>query len=564
MSVTEPNARPLLEVRGLGKRFPGVHALHEISLTLARGEVLAVIGENGAGKSTLMKILAGVQEPDSGEILVNGERVRFDNVRAAERAGIALIHQELNLADNLDVASNIFLGREPQRLGFVNRRRLYSESSDFISRVGLNCTPRTLVSTLSPGRQQLVEIAKALSTKARVLIMDEPTSSLSQHETEQLYRVVKDLRSRGISVIYISHRLGEVKELADRVTVLRDGENAGELRKRSDDPSEQRDGSPVGAGGSPRALPSAPTIERRGEITHDAMVRLMVGRDLGRHDRTTHTFSSERACDPVGAGGSLRPYSSECAYDGHGVPLLEVRGLCTPAHPRSPLGFSVRPGEIVGVAGLVGSGRTEMLRVLFGIDRALGGEICIEGKPVRIESPQDAICAGLALVPEDRKQQGVILEMAVSQNITLASLRRDARLGFRNPQLEAATAERMSAQLRVKTPSLAQFVQFLSGGNQQKVALAKWLALEPRVLLLDEPTRGIDIGAKQEIYRLMEELAGRGVAILFVSSEMEEVLRMSDRALVMHEGRITGELSREQLSEEAIMRLATAHTASAS
>ncbi len=505
MSAAEPNARPLLEVRGLCKRFPGVRALHEVNLTLARGEVLAVIGENGAGKSTLMKILAGVQEPDMGEILVNGECVRFDNVRSAERAGIALIHQELNLADNLDVASNIFLGREPQRLGFVNRRRLYSDSSDFISRVGLDCTPRTLVSTLSPGRQQLVEIAKALSTNARVLIMDEPTSSLSQHETEQLYRVVKGLRSRGISVIYISHRLGEVKELADRVSVLRDGVNAGEL---------QRD-----------------------EITHDAMVRLMVGRDLGRHDRTAR---------------------------GQGVPLLEVRGLCTPAHPRSPLGFSVRPGEIVGVAGLVGSGRTEMLRVLFGIDRAMGGEICVEGKLVRIESPRDAIRAGLALVPEDRKQQGVILEMAVSQNITLASLRRDARLGFRNPKLEATTAERMSAQLRVKTPSLSQFVQFLSGGNQQKVALAKWLALEPRVLLLDEPTRGIDIGAKQEIYRLMEELAGRGVAILFVSSEMEEVLRMSDRALVMHEGRITGELSRKQLSEEAIMRLATAHSVSAS
>ncbi|MEO6750286.1 MAG: sugar ABC transporter ATP-binding protein, partial [Chthoniobacteraceae bacterium] len=360
MNLPEPNARPLLEVRGLGKRFPGVRALHEVKLTLARGEVLAVIGENGAGKSTLMKILAGVQEPDSGEILVNGERVRFDNVRSAERAGIALIHQELNLADNLDVASNIFLGREPKRLGFVNRRRLYSDSADFIARVGLDCTPRTLVSALSPGRQQLVEIAKALSTNARVLIMDEPTSSLSQHETEQLYRVVKDLRSRGISVIYISHRLGEVKELADRVAVLRDGANAGEL---------QRD-----------------------EITHDAMVRLMVGRDLGRHDRTAR---------------------------GQGVPLLEVRGLCTPAHPRSPLGFSVRPGEIVGVAGLVSSGRTEMLRVLFGIDRALGGEICIEGKPVRIESPQDAIRAGLALVPEDRKQQGVILEMAVSQNITL-------------------------------------------------------------------------------------------------------------------------------------------------
>jgi ribose transport system ATP-binding protein len=501
MNLPEPNARPLLEVRGLCKSFPGVRALRDVSLTLGRGEVLAVIGENGAGKSTLMKILAGVQEQDSGEISVNGEPIRFCNVRAAERAGIALIHQELNLADNLDIASNLFLGREPGRFGFVDRRRLYSDSLGLLAQVGLDCPPRTLVSTLSPGWQQLVEIAKALGTNARVLIMDEPTSSLSQHETAQLYRVVKDLRSRGVSVVYISHRLGEVKELADRVLVLRDGANAGELKI--------------------------------GEITHEAMVRLMVGRDLGRHDRTAR---------------------------GHGMPVLEARGLRTAAHPRQPLDLSVCPGEIVGVAGLVGSGRTEMLQVLFGIEPAAGGEIRINGQPLRITSPLDAIRAGMALVPEDRKQQGVFLEMAVGQNTTLASLRRDARAGFLNRKREDEIAVQMTAQLRVKTPSLSQFVQFLSGGNQQKVALAKWLAMEPRVLLLDEPTRGIDIGAKQDIYRLMEELAGRGVAILFVSSEMEEVLRMSDRTLVMHEGRITGELRRDELSEEAIMRLATAHT----
>ena len=498
MSSPEPNGCPLLEVRGLGKRFPGVRALHEVDLTVARCEVVAVIGENGAGKSTLMKILAGVQQPDAGGIFMNGARVTLENVRSAEAAGISLIHQELNLADNLDIASNLFLGREPQQFGFVNRSALYSDSIDLLRRVGLDCKPDTLVSTLAPGHQQLVEIAKALSADARVLIMDEPTSSLSQHEAERLYRVVKDLRDRGISVLYISHRLGEVKELADRVVVLRDGVNAGELQ--------------------------------RGAITHEAMVRLMVGRDLCRHDRTAR---------------------------GHGTASLEVRGLRTSAHPRSPLHFSVRPGEIVGVAGLVGSGRTEMLHALFGIEDAVGGEIFIEGKPVHINSPQDAIRAGLALVPEDRKHQGVILEMAVDQNITLAGIHRGSRLGLRNPATEKATASRMAEQLRVKTPGISQLVQFLSGGNQQKVALAKWLALEPRIFLLDEPTRGIDIGAKQEIYRLMEELAERGVAILFVSSEMEEVLRMSDRALVMHEGRIAGELSREALSEEAIMRLAT-------
>ncbi len=510
-------AAPYLEVRSLSKRFTGVRALHQVSLTLGRGEVLAVIGENGAGKSTLMKILAGVQEPDSGEILVEGRPVRIDSVRAAEHLGIALIHQELNLADNLDVASNIFLGREPRLGCFVDRGRVREDSRKFLEQVGLDCAPRTLVSTLSLGRQQLVEIAKALSTNARVLIMDEPTSSLSQHETEQLYRVVKELRSRGVSIVYISHRLGEVKELADRVVVLRDGENAGEL---------QRD-----------------------QINHDAMVKLMVGRDLviNRSIRRQPDHSSPSNGDQI----RLTPDATIA---------LEARNLRTPTYPTHPLNFSLKPGEIVGVAGLVGAGRTELLRVLFGIDRAVGGEIRVAGAPVTMRSPMDAIHAGLALVPEDRKQQGVILEMAVGQNTTLTSLRRDANRGFLNRAREAEIAAQMTKQMNVKTPSLAQFVQFLSGGNQQKVALGKWLAMEPKVLLLDEPTRGIDVGAKQEIYRLMEELAGRGVAILFVSSEMEEVLRMSDRTLVMCQGRIIGELSREQLSEETVMKLATEDT----
>jgi len=446
-----------------------------------------------------MKILAGVQTPDSGEILLDGAKVEIDSVRTAQRLGIALIHQELNLADNLDVAANLFLGREPHRLGFVDRRQLHDAARQFLHQVGLDCAPDVLVHRLPLGRQQLVEIAKALSTQARVLIMDEPTSSLSQGETEQLYRVVKDLRRRGVSVVYISHRLREVKELADRVVVLRDGENAGELA--------------------------------RDEISHDAMVRLMVGRELGRADRTSH---------------------------GRGEPLLVARGLRTLAHPRHPVDLALRAGEIVGLAGLVGAGRTELLRAFFGIDRRAGGEVLIQGHRVQLESPRDAIRAGLALVPEDRKQQGVILEMAVCENMSLASLRRDARAAFwLNLPGEARLAEEMARELKVKTPTLQQFVEYLSGGNQQKVALAKWLALRPRVLLLDEPTRGIDVGAKQEIYRLMETLAGQGVAILFVSSEMEEVLRMSDRALVMHEGRLAGELSREQLSEEAIMHLAT-------
>ena len=489
------------------KQFPGVKALRGVNLTLAAGEVLAVVGENGAGKSTLMKILAGVQPPDQGEIRLEGARVEIDSVETALRHGIALIHQELNLADNLDVGSNIFLGREPRRRGLIDHARIHADARLCLARVGLEVDSRTLVRDLTIGHQQMVEIAKALSVDARVLIMDEPTSSLTQHEAEQLKRVIRDLSARGVSIVYISHRLGEVRELAHRVTVLRDGANAGEL----------------GAG----------------EITHDNLVRLMVGRDVSQFYRRA-------------AGSASRAPE--------GVPLLEVRGLRTPAHPEKELAFELRAGEMVGIAGLVGAGRTEVLTTLFGITPAAGGEILISGVPRTMGTPIDAIDAGLALVPEDRKQQGLILEMAVRENMTLASLRREQRNGFLPGPYEAEISASMISRLSIKTPHDRQEVRFLSGGNQQKVVLGKWLALEPRVLLLDEPTRGIDVGAKAEIYRIMEELAGQGVAILFVSSEMEEVLGLSDRALVMHEGRITGELPRRDLSEEAVMRLATGHS----
>ena len=496
---------PLLQVSSVSKRFPGVLALQDVSLALGRGEVLAVVGENGAGKSTLMKILAGVQTPDSGEILLDGANVQIDSVRAAQRLGIALIHQELNLADNLTVAANIFLGREPRRGWFIRQADTETGSTAVLRQVGLDVSPRALVSTLSLGRQQLVEIAKALSARARVIIMDEPTSSLSQHEAENLFRVIKELRAGGVSIIYISHRLGEVKELADRVVVLRDGRNAGELARE--------------------------------DITHDNMIRLMVGRNF--------------------QAGQGRRRAAASAH-----PALEARGLRTRAHPGHAINLVVQPGEIVGLAGLVGAGRTEVLLALFGIEPAVEGEILLHGVAQNsFPNPRAAIQAGLALVPEDRKLQGVLLEMSVRENLSLAALRRDARSGgFLDRAAEQAIADEMVAKLAVKTPSQQQWVQLLSGGNQQKIVLGKWLALRPRVLLLDEPTRGIDVGAKQEIYRLMEELADAGVAILFVSSEMEEVLRMSDRALVMHEGRITGELRREELSEEAVMQLATGKT----
>ena len=499
VSMTPSGQPPLLQVRDVSKGFPGVRALRAVSLNVGAGEVVAVIGENGAGKSTLMKILAGVQQPDAGQILWDGQPVQINSVQRAMDLGIVLIHQELNLADNLTAGANIYLGREPRRFGLIDRRRIEAGARDVMGRVGLDCAPNTVVRSLPIGRQQMVEIAKALSANARLLIMDEPTSSLTAHEAEQLFRVVRDLRSRGISVVYISHRLGEVKELADRVVVLRDGQNAGELP--------------------------------RGQIVHDKMVRMMVGRDVSQ-------FYPHRPHEP-------------------GAVALEVEALRTPAHPRHEVSFSVRAGEIVGMAGLVGAGRTEVLQTLFGVTPAQGGRVRVAGVEALPRHPWEAIRAGLALVPEDRKQQGLILEMAVRENIGLASVGRLAWLGFLNRAAERETAARMITQLGVKTPGDRQRVQFLSGGNQQKVVLAKWLAMRPRVLLLDEPTRGIDVGAKQEIYRLMEDLAASGAAVLFVSSEMEEVLGMSDRTLVMHEGRLTGELRRDQLSEEAVMHLAT-------
>jgi ribose transport system ATP-binding protein len=498
MSAT--HAPPLLEARTISKRFPGVRALHNVNLRVGRGEVLALLGENGAGKSTLMKILAGILLPDAGQLLLDDQPLHLDSVRAAAACGIALIHQELNLADNLDVGANIFLGREPHRLGVLDRRTIRRESAAVLQSVGLDISPGTLVRDLPIGKQQLVEIAKALSVNSRLLIMDEPSSSLSAKETETLFQVVRDLRDRGVSVIYITHRLGEVQELADRVAVLRDGENAGEL---------QRD-----------------------EIDHDRMVRLMVGRDISQFY-------------------GRRPHAA-------GEPVLEAVELITPANPAHRLSFHVRAGEIVGLAGLVGAGRTELLRVLFGVDPALAGELRVAGRPVKFHSPADAIRAGVALVPEDRKQEGLIVGMTVKQNVSLAGLSRHCRrMGILSRRYEQEVTAEMIRRLNIKTPSGSQVVHYLSGGNQQKVVLGKWLAMRPRVLLLDEPTRGIDVGAKEEIYELMEGLAETGVAILFVSSEMEEIMGMSDRVLVMHEGRLSGELARVELSEEAIMRLAT-------
>jgi ribose transport system ATP-binding protein len=491
----------ILAMRGIGKRFPGVHALKGVDLTVAAGEVVALIGENGAGKSTLMKIVGGVQQPDSGEILIDDSSVIIRSVADAIRLGIAFIHQELNVLDNLDIAANVFLGREPRRGGFlhlVDNRRMHAEADLHLKRLGLNLSSRTPLAQLSLAQQQLVEIAKALSLSARILIMDEPTSSLTLTETERLLGVVSELRAQGVGIIYISHRLGEVGEIADRVVALRDGANAGTLSRE--------------------------------EITHDRMVKLMVGRNIDQYYQ--------------------RPQTQPAA--GYFV----VDNLRTKQFPKQWVSFAVGKGEILGLAGLVGAGRSEVAQAIFGADKPIAGNFILDKRKIELRKPQQAIKQGICLVPEDRRRAGLISEFSVRENITLPALASYSTAGLLKRKSETRGASIMCEKLNVKTPSVEAKVANLSGGNQQKVVLAKWLALAPKVLIVDEPTRGIDVGAKAEIYELMRGLAEAGVAILMISSDMEEVLNVSDRVLVMHEGAVTGILSRDECSEEAVMHLA--------
>jgi ribose transport system ATP-binding protein len=492
--------QPVLAVQQIHKSFPGVHALKGVDARLMHGEVLALLGENGAGKSTLMKILAGLQSADSGDIFLEGKKVTLGSASAAISYGIALIHQELNLAENLDAAANVFLGREPVTLGFVNRRAMHERAQLLLDRLGFALPSSTLVADLSPGKKQLVEIAKALATNARILIMDEPTSSLTQSETDLLFEVIGSLRKEGVSVIYISHRLHEIKRIADRVTVLRDGENAGELTNE--------------------------------QITHDAMVRLMVGREMSDHYQHR--------------SGDI------------GEEVFSVVGLRTLRHPREALSFSLRRGEIIGLAGLVGAGRTELMAAISGVDRNAGGEMKINGELYQPRTPRDGITRGIALIPEDRKDHGLVLDFSVGDNLTLPSLVDQSRMSlFRNAKKEAELTSEQTQSLHIKASHPGQQARLLSGGNQQKIVIGKWLAKNPSLLLLDEPTRGIDVGAKREIYQLMESLATAGKCVFFASSDLEEILGIADRVIVMHEGRIAGELLREELSEQAIMNLAT-------
>ncbi len=493
-------AEPLLEMRGITKRFPGVLALDNVSLELRAGEVHCLLGENGAGKSTLMKILAGAQPMDAGEILIDGAPAVVTSPVQARQLGVSMIYQEFNLSPWLSVAENIYLGREPRvgRTPFIDAARLHRDAREVLARIGTDLDTRTPVHRLSVAQMQMVEIAKAVSVNARILVMDEPSATLTDHELDALFALIRDLRARGMGILYISHRLDEVFQIGDRATVMRDGQY----------------------------------VATRGvsEITRDDIIRMMVGRTL-----TEEYPKAEVARGPE----RLR------------VEGLSREGLF------SDVSFSLHAGEIVGLTGLVGSRRTEVVRALFGADPKTAGQVFVDGRPVEITSPRAAIARGMGLLTEDRKNQGLVLGMSVRENTTLAGLGKLVRRMLVDGRREREVAAQYVRELQIKTPSTEQAAQLLSGGNQQKVVLAKWLFTHSDILIFDEPTRGVDVGAKTEIFKLMNGLLARGAAILMVSSELPEVLGMCDRILVMHEGRLAGELSRAEATQERVMRLAT-------
>jgi inositol transport system ATP-binding protein len=500
---------PLLRMSLIGKRFPGVQALDDAGLEVRSGEIHALLGENGAGKSTLIKILSGAQQPDRGTIEFGGEKVIMASPHDAQRRGIVTIYQEFTLAPNMTIAENVFIGREPGLGVFVNWRKMAAETRAITARLGLRLKPMSIVRELRVAEQQMVEIARALSMKSRLIVMDEPTSALSSSEVEKLFRIVRDLKAQGLSIIFVTHRLEEVMQICDRYTVLRDGRL-------------------VGSGSI-------------ADATIDGIIRLIVGRQVNalfaRREKRTAVGDVVLRVEGLSRRGN--------AQDQNATVLDDV-------------GLEVHRGEILGIAGLVGAGRTEMARAVFGADRFDSGRVTIDGRAVQIRSPQDAIRHGIGLVPEDRKQQALFLALAVRTNLTMASHGRITRWGmFIDEVAERAIVEEYRKKLNIRMASPEQLISSLSGGNQQKVTLARWLALGPKVLIVDEPTRGIDIGAKVEVHQLLYEMARSGIAVIAISSELPEVLAISDRIVTMREGRVTGEIKSEDANEEILMSMMT-------
>lgn len=499
---------PLLEMQDIVKEFPGVRALDGVSFTLEAGEFHSLVGENGAGKSTLMKVLSGVYPFGTyeGDIRIDGETRQFKTIRDSEAAGIAIIFQELSLVKELTVGENIFLGREPSRFGVVNWSELYHRASKLMSDLKLDIDPRTVVGSLGIGRQQLVEIAKALSQNARILVLDEPTAALTESEVEILFDILNRLKERGVGMIYISHKLDEVFAMSDRITILRDGRTVG--------------------------------THDAADLTKDKVIAAMVGREVGDIFPASHHELGDTAIEVRG----LTAFSTTIA----GKKVVD------------DVSFSVRKGEVLGIAGLMGAGRTELLTAIFGgWPGKRTGEVVVAGERVSIESPADAIEKGIGFVTEDRKRYGLLLEQSIMDNMTLAGLKRLSGRFLTHRARETAAVAGPMASLRVKANSPLTIAGTLSGGNQQKVVLGKWLLTEPKVLFLDEPTRGIDVGAKQEIYAEINKLAQEGLAIVLVSSELPEVLGLSDRIIVLHEGRQTGEFTRAEATPEKVMAAAT-------
>lgn len=498
--IDVPETPPMLQMKGIYKRFSGIEVLTDVSFELQSGEVHCLLGENGAGKSTLMKILSGVYRQDEGDIFIDGTPVEIQSPAQAQRLGIATIYQEFNLVPGMSVAENIFLGREFTRFGksLIDRTALYQEARKALERLGVRIDPGTTVASLSVGQRQLIEIAKSLSIRGRILIMDEPTAALSHQEAEELFRIIRLLREQGVGIIYISHRLEEVTLIGDRATVLRDG----------------------------RVIETLESLE--GVPTSD-LIRLMVGREIRPRRAVSHVKDE--------------------------APILSVDGL-TRHGVYHDVTFYVRRGEILGLAGLVGSGRTEVMRGIFGADPVDGGRVTLSGQRVEIRSPRDAVRLGIGFLTEDRKEQGLVLGLSAARNITLTNLRRFVSWGRVNRDVEWDAVKALFERLDIRPRAPSREARYFSGGNQQKTVLAKWLLCNNRVLIFDEPTRGIDVGAKAEIYDLIVELASQGVAIIVVSSDLPEILALCDRILVMREGRIVGELTHDEASEERILALA--------